>query len=271
MKSTEANPSSPRLKGIKVLITRAQGQQAGLQRRLENEAAEVLSLPCIKIEPISDRLSTRAGIRFARTADIAIFSSVNAAKFALQLAPLPWQGSLIAVGNATARALRAAGAQNLIVPPSGGSGDMQELPSRGGSEDLLELPALQNANHRLVAILCGQRGRELLPAALRQRNAAVAVVELYRRVLPKGDMDLSGAATCDAVLTTSSEIVSNFLFLSKKILKGRKKPPLLIVNSERGAKRALSSGYDKTLIEAAASAANHDMIQALVRRLTSEN
>ncbi len=268
MKSTDSSPSPPRLKGVRVLITRAQDQQAGLRRRLENEAAEVLSLPCVKIESISDRTAARAGVRFARTADIAIFSSVNAVKFALPLAPLPWQGSLIAVGNATARALRAAGAQNLIVPPLGSSEESQELPARGGSEELLELPALQNASHRLVAILCGQRGRELLPTELRRRRAAVAAVELYRRVLPKGDMDLSGAATCDAVMTTSSEILGNFLSLSKKTLGERERPPLLIVNSERGARRALSLGYDENFIETAASASNLDMIQALVRRLT---
>ena len=259
MKNISSLPSQPRLKGVRVLITRAQGQQAGLLRQLKNEAAEVLSLPCIKIESISDRPIAQAGIRFARTADIAIFSSVNAVKLAMRLAPLPWQGSLIAVGIATARALRAAGAQNLIVPPL------------GGSEELLELPALQNANHRLVAILCGQRGLELLPTRLRQRHAAVAVVELYKRVLPKGDIDLSGAVTCDAVMTTSSEIVGNFLSLSKKTLKERGKPPLLIVNSGRGAERALSLGYDENLIETATSASNHDMIQALVRRLANDN
>ena len=259
MKSTDSHPSQPRLKGVRVLITRAQDQQAGLRRQLENEAAEVLSLPCIKIESISDRPAVQAGARYARAADIAIFSSVNAVKLALQLAPPPWQGSLIAVGIATARALRAAGAQNLIVPPI------------GGSEELLELSALQNASHRLVAILCGQRGLNLLPTELRRRHAAVAVVELYKRVLPKGELDLSGAATCDAVLTTSSEIVSNFLSLSKNTLKEREKPPLLIVNSERGAERALSLGYDESLIEKAASASNHDMIQALVSRLASDN
>ena len=269
MKSIHPDTSQPRLKGVRVLITRAQGQQAGLWRRLEHEAAEVLSLPCITIEAISDRVAARAGVRFARTADIAIFTSINSVRLALQLAPLPWQGSLIAVGSATARALRTAGAKNFIVPPLDGGEKSQEPTSRGGSEGLLELPALQNASHRLVAILCGRRGRELLPTELRQRQAAVAVVELYKRVLPKGDMDLSGAAICDAVMATSSEIVGNFLSLSKEILKERKKPPLLIVNSERGSQRALSLGYDENFIETAASASNHDMIQALVCRLAS--
>lgn len=182
-----------------VLVTRPSGQAGVLCRAVEALGGEVVALPTIAIEAVPEA-AQRVSEAAAEGADVAVFTSANAARIAwpwLRAAERPPR-KVAAVGEGTAAALRESG-HSLAV----------DVPEHADSEGLLALPALAQVAGRRVAIFTGEQGRELLASALEARGARVRVVAVYRRVLPAAPeaavVARLGAGGVHAVTVSSAE------------------------------------------------------------------
>ena len=80
---------------------------------------------------------------------------------------------IAAIGPATARVARQHGLEIDILSPHGFT-----------SEHLLETPELQQVDGKVVRIIRGNGGRELLAETLRERGAIVEYLEVYARRVP---------------------------------------------------------------------------------------
>ena len=113
----------------------------------------------------------------AEAADAELVIAVSPSAVALGRAwwPQAWPPActVAGVGAGTARAWRAAGAQQVIEP----QGDSD-------SEALLAHPALQQVAGQRILILRGEGGRDLLGPTLQSRGARVAEWLCYRRQAP---------------------------------------------------------------------------------------
>ncbi len=201
----EAQP----LFGRRIVVTRAREQASALAERLQAEGAEILEFPAIEIVPPEDWGPLDAAL--ARIADYRwiLFTSANGVRFfwerlgaagrdARSLA----QARVAAIGPATAEALRAHG----IAP--------DVVPAEFQAEGLLAALAAEPLAGARVLIPRAAEAREVLPAELERRGAAVDVVPAYRTVQSardaKGLRDLLKAGRVHAVTFTSSSTVTNF-------------------------------------------------------------
>ncbi|PWG63402.1 uroporphyrinogen-III synthase [Spiribacter halobius] len=152
------------LAGCHVVVTRPEGQQAGLCRELETLGARVTPFPTVAFESLAPGT--------VPAADWAVFTSPNAVRYGLPwLARLP--SRVAAVGPGTAAALAAAGCPVTVAPARG-----------GGADDLLAEPGFAPAPGETVLVLRGEGGRRRLQAALAARGVRVGEAVVYRRVLP---------------------------------------------------------------------------------------
>ncbi|HKY02197.1 MAG TPA: uroporphyrinogen-III synthase [Burkholderiales bacterium] len=194
------------LKGLRVVLTRPQGQNEGLAEAIRAAGGTPIIFPVLAISDPEDTVSLLARLRELATYDLAIFISPNATHRAMALIRTQggWPAGLSAatVGPASAQALRDYGVTRVLVPT--GSFD---------SEHLLALPELQSMQGKRVLIFRGQGGRELLAETLRARGAHVDYAECYRRVLPDIDpqplRDAGALGAIDAIVATSSEGLRN--------------------------------------------------------------
>lgn len=160
-------PKRP-LAGCGVLVTRPAGQAGDLAAAIENAGGTAIRFPAIEIQGRAPAIVQQelAGLP---APDIVFFASPNAVEFGLSAAA---PGALLAaIGPATAAALRAHGRSPDICSPTGHD-----------SEALLEQPGLQDVGGRVVRIVRGDRGRELLASTLKRRGASVHYVSVYRRL-----------------------------------------------------------------------------------------
>lgn len=156
------------LDGQGVLVTRPIGQQEPLVSELVAAGATVVSLPVIEIVPRAESVIATEAARLD-TPDLSIFVSANAVEFGIAHAG----GRIAAIGPATAAAIEANGRQVDLRAETGYS-----------SEDLLSLPALRQVSGKVVRIVRGSRGRELLAETLANRGAVVQYLGVYDRRLP---------------------------------------------------------------------------------------
>jgi uroporphyrinogen-III synthase len=187
------------LAGLRVAITRPAGQAEVLAARIQAVGGEALSLPLLEIAPPTQLVVPHELGEQMACADWVIFISPNALRMALQLLPLqawPPHPKLAAIGQGTARALRAAGFAHIVAPSEGGD-----------SEALLALPAFQNVAGQRVLLVRGEGGRELLAAGLSKRGALIEHAVVYRRVaLPPDFAVLRHHDTMVFVLTSSEAV-----------------------------------------------------------------
>ena len=194
------------LKGLRVVLTRPQGQNEELADAVRAAGGEPIIFPVLAIADPEDTAPLLARLRDLPAYNLAIFISPNATHRAMTLiqAQGGWPADLSAatVGPASAKALRDYGVTRVLVP----AGPFD-------SEHLLALPELQNMQGKRVIIFRGQGGRELLAETLRGRGAQVDYAECYRRVLPHIDAqplrDAGARGTIDAIVATSSEGLRN--------------------------------------------------------------
>lgn len=160
------------LKGVGVLVTRAEDQAVELIEAIEFQGGTALSFPVLDIRPRDERAVAADLVRLPRP-DIAIFVSRNAVDYGINFAA---DAIKAAIGPATAAAIRAAG-QIVDIEPA----------SEYDSEHLLAEPLLQDVAGKQIRIIRGGQGRELLAETLRKRGASVKYLSVYERHRPTID------------------------------------------------------------------------------------
>ena len=196
------------LHGVRVLVTRPEPAAGRLADAFTGEGAEVFRVPALAIAPVEDTHSVER-LR-ERLADVfaLVFTSVNAVEGFFGLMPVAAHDRLpeevLAVGGATARALRLRGVTG-VRTPSG----------RSDSEGLLACPQLaaRRVAGRLVALVKGEGGRNLLARELSSRGAQVLEANVYRRRAPERIAEMLGEVreSIDVVTATSVETLENLL------------------------------------------------------------
>lgn len=217
---------------------------------IEAGGGEALRLPLLEIVP---ERPTGVGARWLgrlSEVDWLIFVSANAVRHALKLFDPAQEPSgrpkIAAIGLATSEELARHGVMVDLVPKQ-----------QFNSEALLALPEFADVAGRRILVVRGANGRETLAETLRMRGAEVAYAEVYRRVLPKTDVDALiarwRAGTIRIVIITSGEALSNLA----RLLAGEgtdllRQTPLVVI-SERLRKLACDLGCTRVTVAAAAS------------------
>lgn len=158
------------LDGVGVLVTRPQRQADGLVAAIESRGGVAIRFPVIEARP-HPQADVIAMAETLHIPDIVIVVSANAVRFGLRFAG---DAAIAVVGPATARSVEKSGRQ-------------VDIRARDGfdSEQLLATPELQDVAGKVVRIIRGNGGRELLASTLRERGATVEYLEVYERVLPE--------------------------------------------------------------------------------------
>ena len=233
------------LAGASVVVTRPAATAAGLKARIRALGGVAIGLPGMAVRGTDDVAAATAALRQTRDADVVIFVSPNAVKFAYALCSLRFarRTQLCAVGAATARALKRRGVRNVAFPRE-----------RQDSEGLLALPELQILRGRRVMLIGAPGGRELLAQALRAQRARVTEIHVYQRVAPRHAARqlaaLENAPAPILTLLTSAETLANLraqlpLHLFARLAEGE-----LIVSSARIAELARRSLFANVHIAA---------------------
>ncbi|KWN19492.1 fused uroporphyrinogen-III synthase HemD/membrane protein HemX [Burkholderia ubonensis] len=174
------------------VLTRPDGQSAGLAAQLADAGCDVLDFPLIDIAPLDDPAPLAAA--FAALADYAlvIFVSPNAIDRALAQYGAIWPNALPVgvVGPGSVAALErhgiAAPAHRVIAPqaPADGGAPHYDSESLFACIEAAFGGAAALAGRR-VLIVRGDGGREWLADRLRDAGADVHLVAAYRRVVPE--------------------------------------------------------------------------------------
>lgn len=255
-KPPDRPPAMPPLTGATVVVTRPAASAAGLKRRVAALGGTALALPGVAVRASEDAAAVRTALRAARAADVAIFISPNAVRYAFALLPrLRFaQTTLVcAVGSATAQALARRGVRGVIRPAD-----------RQDSEGLLALPQLARLRRCRVVLIGAPGGRELLSQTLRERGASLRPVHVYRRASPRWNRRhataLENAAPPLLTLLSSSEVLANLAQGLAPPLFAKLAAGECIVSSLRLAEAARAAGFGRVHI--AASAGMTDMLIA---------
>jgi len=210
------------LTGLTVLNTRPVRQARALGQAITAAGGQQIAFPALVVQAIVsqtviEKLANESGF------DIMVFVSANAVS-ALQrvlsdaqqresrqrkmvpstLTKLTEEAIVIAVGEATATALRGYGIRPLLPE----DGDYR-------SETLLRLPILQRVDRRRIVLVKGEGGRNLLEDSLGRAGAIVTVLECYRRLPSKADprnvIDQLKERSLDLVIVTSTDSAAALL------------------------------------------------------------
>ncbi|MGB7756591.1 MAG: uroporphyrinogen-III synthase [Salinisphaera sp.] len=220
--------SAPDLSGAMVWLTRPIAQAEAWRAAFEAAGACVLVEPLLVINPPDDELTAATALDDAEAADIVIATSANAISGAARLRP-HWapRGMLLAVGEATAEALRTY------------TGRSVDTPEHADTEGLLAMPALGRVAGRRVALLAGHGGRAALADALIARSAQLDRIALYRRVpAPIDSARLDRLLMADAVVVTSVEAWRHLVALAKDAKRARLADLRLVAASHRVVQQA---------------------------------
>lgn len=155
------------LAGLKLLLTRPEGQAREWQDVLGRSSVQTEHVPALAIDMLTP--DTRQRLLLEK-ADIGIFVSSNAVNAAHE-AGIKSSASWLAVGDTTASFACSLGFNT----SSGGAVN---------SETLLQHEALADVSGKKIVIVRGQGGREYLAEQLIARGAIVNYCELYARSCP---------------------------------------------------------------------------------------
>lgn len=196
------------LAGAHVLVTRPLHQAENLCRLIENGGGTAIAFPALDIVASDNSETIKALLGQPNNFQWLVFVSANAVNFALKA-----NGGKIqqfkseryaAVGQATARAMAAAGIPVDLLPEQGYN-----------SAALLAMPQMQHVKGQAFLIVRGEGGREELADTLRSRGATVSYLEVYKRAKPDIDngpvLSLLTENRLDVVTVTSAESLHNLL------------------------------------------------------------
>lgn len=249
--------STTPLAGCTVVVTRPAGTSNALLRRVRALGGAAVALPGLALRACRDADAdiARAALAGAATADLCLFTSPAAVRFAFQLAPafaLRRGQAACGVGAGTQRALARHGV-TAFAPRE-----------RSDSEGLLALPELAAVRGQRVALIGAPGGRGLLAATLRQRGAEVVAIHVYTRVPPRlhrRHFDALARAVDPLVMPLSSaEALDNLVALLPPPLLARLRRQSVVASSARLAALAAEHGFDH--VTEAASALPEDLLAA---------
>lgn len=240
------------LNGRTLVITRPAGTAGTIARQIRARGGVPVLLPGLSLRAADDAVATRIALRDALDAELLLFTSPVAVRFAAALLPLDTRAVVLAVGQGTARALHRHGLAALA------PGQRQD------SEGLLALPVLQSLHGRRVALVGAPGGRGLLREQLRARGARLHEVHVYQRVPPRlGPRHLEAVRhlAADArVLLSSAEALQNLQAALTPALWHQLCSTLAVVSSERLATIVHAAGFSR--VQQAASARGVDLLAA---------
>jgi uroporphyrinogen-III synthase len=155
--------TTPHLHGWTVVSLRPQNQHAGLRQAAMRRRAHMLSASPFRLQATVSETALAAAL----ACPLRIAVSPAAVRFAAKMAPL--HGDWLAIGAATAKALRNAGARQVQVP--------QPQTAAG----LLGLAALAQIKGRDIGLISAPDGLGLLEKGLPERGARLHSAHVYQR------------------------------------------------------------------------------------------
>ncbi|MCL2882420.1 MAG: uroporphyrinogen-III synthase [Coriobacteriia bacterium] len=220
------------IRGRRIILTRAAGKNEEMAARISEAGGSPFIFPTIASAPVADDHIIREALAQVERYSFIVFTSAQAVEyFTHYRKPLPQGERLryVAVGSATAKALRARGVADVLVPDDFRAEGVVKLFTglaldlkKSGAMPMTREPAASSAPAVLVprALVA----REVLPQALEQLGFEVTVAPLYETVLPEvsaGELSRvlqvgpEGQArlACDAVVFTSPSTAKNFVTL----------------------------------------------------------
>lgn len=245
------------LKNISIVVTRPVHQNQTICQQLTELGANTIAFPCIEILSNPSIDPTLIKQQVAQCQGL-IFISSNAVQQAFALIPslkkfINNDCLIYAVGNATANALKQCGIEQVQTPNDGFD-----------SEALLTIPALQEVKQKMMLIIKGVGGRELIYDTLRARGAQVQNIEIYQRSVPKL-VDITPLNNkIDLILFASSETLNNFLALTTGSLQESLLKCQTVVGHPRIAEKVTALGFKKLPI-IATTPSDTDMLTAIKR------
>lgn len=256
MSASGDEPRSAPLSGRRILVTRPQGQAAGLAQAIRAAGGEPYCVPAIEILPLEDPAPFEAVADRLASFDLAIFVSRNAVRSALGLLRRrgrAWPAGLrvATVGQGSRAELEGEGFTGVIAPAAGFD-----------SEALLALPELAAVRGRRIVIFRGDGGRPLLGDVLASRGATVEYAACYRRVRPAGTgLPALWSRGVDAVAVSSAEGLDNFIEMLGDGALGKLAAVALFVPHARVAQSAARHGLARVVV---AGPTDAQMLAALV-------
>ncbi len=225
--------ASTGLAGLGVAVTRPAVQAAPLCLLLEQHGAAVVRLPMQAIEPARQSIQIERALSAAQAADLWIFTSANAVRHARSLFGTEWPLT-IAVGPATAAALRLRGEHPVVVPTH-----------QHNSEGVLALPELQDVRGKRIALITGEGGRDSIETALGARGADVQRIAVYRRVnLPYAPEHIQTTLTAvQAIIVTNGEALQQLVARTPEAAQRALLSKQLVVPSQRVVEQASQFGF----------------------------
>jgi uroporphyrinogen-III synthase len=156
-------PRTSDLHGWTLISLRPRHRHGAVRRAAAAKGARVLAVSPYELRALDAGAALQAALR----CPIRIASSPAAVAFAAAQAPL--HGDWLAIGTATAQALRRAGA-----------GSVQTAEPQN-ADGLLDLPMLSDCRGRHIGLITAPDGRGLLEAALPARGAKLHIAHVYCR------------------------------------------------------------------------------------------
>ena len=201
------------LAGKRIVVTRARSQASSLVAALSELGAEVIELPTIETVPLESYEALDEALRNIARYQWLIVTSTNTVKvLAERLKTLGAATSVfaglrrVAIGSATARAMRERGIE------------VDVIPEQYVAESLVEALGVQVSGSRIL-LARAKVARDVIPDELTRHGAVVDVVDAYKTVIPEGAMERlrevfsDPSRLPDAVTFTSSSTVKNFFAL----------------------------------------------------------
>ncbi len=228
------------------MVTRPEHQASELCELIKQCKGVPVRFPTLEIVSVEDTRSITRTLEHL-VYDWVVFISQNAVNFAQQSN----NGKITrnsgvrfaAIGRSTAKALATAGLTVDLIPKHGFN-----------SEALLREYEFQQVEGLSFLIVRGQGGREYLADNLRQRGAKVEYLEVYKRILPKTDVNSIITSLnrhkIDAITITSGEALTNLIDLVSKETQSTLLATPLVVIGDRIQQMAKKIGFKKIAVSA---------------------
>ncbi|KTC87348.1 MULTISPECIES: uroporphyrinogen-III synthase [Legionella] len=245
------------LNGLRVLNTRPLEQGKILSQMINAAGGVAIECPALTIKPTpKDWLRSLPQLN---TVEKAIFVSTNAVKYCFSALAQKWPTTIqvIAVGQATANALRNYGIQ------------VDLSPEIADSEHLLELQTLQQVKNETILLFKGEKGRPLIEETLSTRGANLLIFQVYKQLLPQANSELFHSLwrnqAVDIILFTSQQAMHNIFLLFGEGRHAWLRSLPCIVISERLAKEAALLGMQTIIVSTLETLLNalHEFNQGL--------